>query len=192
MLYFVVRANSRVALVGWAGVPLFLCRHSLQFSLIVVHCSPSTPFQAHTSIRFGIGRFTTEAEVDRAVDLTVQHVNKVSSRHSAWCFTSSLLWVGLLSVELTVQHVNKVSRRGRALLLLLTVCGFGVCLAGQLAVQDANTVSSMRCWLVLHVPKLRLAMPTCCLCRTYRCCRDMISAAVYSQPWQTPAAPFLT
>lgn len=33
--------------------------------------------QAHTSIRFGIGRFTTEAEVDRAVELTVQHVNKV-------------------------------------------------------------------------------------------------------------------
>ncbi|KAA8546625.1 hypothetical protein F0562_002636 [Nyssa sinensis] len=27
---------------------------------------------AHTSIRFGIGRFTTEAEIDRAVELTVQ------------------------------------------------------------------------------------------------------------------------
>lgn len=34
--------------------------------------------QAHTSIRFGIGRFTTEAEVDHAVGLTVQHVNKVT------------------------------------------------------------------------------------------------------------------
>ncbi|XP_031260374.1 LOW QUALITY PROTEIN: cysteine desulfurase, mitochondrial-like [Pistacia vera] len=32
---------------------------------------------AHTSIRFGIGRFTTEAEVDRAVDLTVKQVEKL-------------------------------------------------------------------------------------------------------------------
>lgn len=29
---------------------------------------------AHTSLRFGLGRFTTEAEVDRAVALTVQRV----------------------------------------------------------------------------------------------------------------------
>lgn len=43
--------------------------------------APATAFlQAHTSIRFGIGRFTTEAEVDRAVELTVQHVNKVGGR----------------------------------------------------------------------------------------------------------------
>jgi hypothetical protein len=39
--------------------------------------APDLPLQAHTSIRFGVGRFTTEAEVDRAVELTVQHVNKV-------------------------------------------------------------------------------------------------------------------
>jgi cysteine desulfurase len=32
---------------------------------------------AHTSIRFGLGRFTTAAEVDRAVDLTVAHVRKL-------------------------------------------------------------------------------------------------------------------
>ncbi|XP_020109408.1 cysteine desulfurase, mitochondrial-like [Ananas comosus] len=32
---------------------------------------------AHTSIRFGIGRFTTEAEIDRAVELTVQQVRKL-------------------------------------------------------------------------------------------------------------------
>ncbi|XP_065849776.1 cysteine desulfurase, mitochondrial [Euphorbia lathyris] len=32
---------------------------------------------AHTSIRFGIGRFTTEAEIDRAVELTVQQVKKL-------------------------------------------------------------------------------------------------------------------
>lgn len=32
---------------------------------------------AHTSIRFGIGRFTTEAEIDRAVELTVERVEKL-------------------------------------------------------------------------------------------------------------------
>uniref|UniRef100_A0A5B7CG59 Uncharacterized protein n=1 Tax=Davidia involucrata TaxID=16924 RepID=A0A5B7CG59_DAVIN len=32
---------------------------------------------AHTSIRFGIGRFTTVAEIDRAVELTVQQVEKL-------------------------------------------------------------------------------------------------------------------
>ncbi|XP_062101299.1 cysteine desulfurase, mitochondrial [Humulus lupulus] len=32
---------------------------------------------AHTSIRFGIGRFTTEAEIDHAVELTVHQVEKL-------------------------------------------------------------------------------------------------------------------
>ncbi|KAK9670106.1 hypothetical protein RND81_13G177800 [Saponaria officinalis] len=32
---------------------------------------------AHTSIRFGIGRFTTEEEIDRAVELTVKQVKKL-------------------------------------------------------------------------------------------------------------------
>jgi len=32
---------------------------------------------AHTSLRFGIGRFTTEAEVDLAIDLCVKHVKRL-------------------------------------------------------------------------------------------------------------------
>jgi len=32
---------------------------------------------AHTSIRYGIGRFTTEEEVDRAVELTAEVVEKL-------------------------------------------------------------------------------------------------------------------
>ncbi|XP_054792421.1 cysteine desulfurase, mitochondrial-like [Prosopis cineraria] len=32
---------------------------------------------AHTSIRFGIGRFTTEAEIDRAIEITVHQVEKL-------------------------------------------------------------------------------------------------------------------
>ncbi|GAB4813750.1 hypothetical protein N2152v2_000796 [Parachlorella kessleri] len=39
---------------------------------------------AHTSIRFGIGRFTTEAEVDRAIALTVSHVNKLREMSPLW------------------------------------------------------------------------------------------------------------
>lgn len=32
---------------------------------------------AHTSIRFGMGRFTTEEEIDRAAELTVRQVEKL-------------------------------------------------------------------------------------------------------------------
>jgi len=32
---------------------------------------------AHTSIRYGLGRFTTEEEVDRAVELTVDTVEQL-------------------------------------------------------------------------------------------------------------------
>lgn len=39
---------------------------------------------AHTSIRFGIGRFTTEAEVDHAIELTVSHVNKLREMSPLW------------------------------------------------------------------------------------------------------------
>ena len=39
---------------------------------------------AHTSLRFGIGRFTTEAEIDRAVALTVQHVGKLRAMSPLW------------------------------------------------------------------------------------------------------------
>lgn len=39
---------------------------------------------AHTSIRFGLGRFTTAAEVDRAVALTVAHVTKLREMSPLW------------------------------------------------------------------------------------------------------------
>lgn len=42
---------------------------------------------AHTSLRFGIGRFTTEEEVDRAADLTVQHVQKLRDLSPLWELT---------------------------------------------------------------------------------------------------------
>jgi len=39
---------------------------------------------AHSSIRFGIGRFTTEAEVDRAVEITVKHVDRLRDMSPLW------------------------------------------------------------------------------------------------------------
>ena len=39
---------------------------------------------AHTSIRFGIGRFTTDAEVERAIEQTVDHVNKLREMSPLW------------------------------------------------------------------------------------------------------------
>jgi cysteine desulfurase len=39
---------------------------------------------AHTSIRFGFGRFTTEEEVDRAAALTVEHVTKLREMSPLW------------------------------------------------------------------------------------------------------------
>ncbi|CAM8996060.1 unnamed protein product [Rhodiola kirilowii] len=39
---------------------------------------------AHTSIRFGIGRFTTEEEIDKAVELTVRQVEKLREMSPLW------------------------------------------------------------------------------------------------------------
>ena len=39
---------------------------------------------AHTSIRYGLGRFTCEEEVDRAVEMTVNHVNKLREMSPLW------------------------------------------------------------------------------------------------------------
>ena len=39
---------------------------------------------AHTSIRFGIGRFTTEAEVDHTIALTVKHVKRLREMSPLW------------------------------------------------------------------------------------------------------------
>ena len=39
---------------------------------------------AHTSLRFGLGRFTTPAEVDRAVELTVARVKQLRAMSPLW------------------------------------------------------------------------------------------------------------
>lgn len=39
---------------------------------------------AHTSIRFGMGRFTTEEEVDLVAALTVRHVKRLREMSPLW------------------------------------------------------------------------------------------------------------
>eukprot|EP00658_Telonema_sp_P-2_P008943 TRINITY_DN13389_c0_g1_i3.p1 TRINITY_DN13389_c0_g1~~TRINITY_DN13389_c0_g1_i3.p1 ORF type:complete len:260 (-),score=97.60 TRINITY_DN13389_c0_g1_i3:294-1028(-) len=39
---------------------------------------------AHSSLRFGIGRYTTEKEVDRAVELVVHHVERLREMSPLW------------------------------------------------------------------------------------------------------------
>ena len=39
---------------------------------------------AHTSIRFGIGRFTTDAEVDYAIELIVQQAERLRAMSPLW------------------------------------------------------------------------------------------------------------
>lgn len=39
---------------------------------------------AHTSIRFGIGRFTTEAEIDYAIDVLTKNINKLREMSPLW------------------------------------------------------------------------------------------------------------
>eukprot|EP00798_Chlamydomonas_sp_ICE-L_P000382 gene382-1776_t len=39
---------------------------------------------AHASIRYGMGRFTTEAEVDMAINMTASHVEKLREMSPLW------------------------------------------------------------------------------------------------------------
>ena len=57
---------------------------------------------AHTSIRFGIGRFTTEAEVDFAVDLCVKHVNRLREMSPLWEMVQE--GVDLKSIQWSQEH----------------------------------------------------------------------------------------
>ena len=57
---------------------------------------------AHTSIRFGIGRFTTEEEIDFAVDLCVKHVNRLREMSPLWEMVQE--GVDLKSIQWTQEH----------------------------------------------------------------------------------------
>lgn len=57
---------------------------------------------AHTSIRFGLGRFTTEAEVDLAVDLVVRHVNRLREMSPLWEMVQE--GIDLKTIKWTQDH----------------------------------------------------------------------------------------
>ncbi len=57
---------------------------------------------AHTSIRFGIGRFTTKEEVDFAVDLCVKHVNRLREMSPLWEMVQE--GIDLKSIQWSQEH----------------------------------------------------------------------------------------
>ena len=57
---------------------------------------------AHTSIRFGLGRFTTEAEVDYVIDLVADKVKKLRDMSPLWEFAQS--GVDLKSIQWGTAH----------------------------------------------------------------------------------------
>ena len=57
---------------------------------------------AHSSIRFGIGRFTTEAEVDYTIELAVKHVERLRDMSPLWEMVQE--GVDLNSVKWVQEH----------------------------------------------------------------------------------------
>ncbi len=57
---------------------------------------------AHTSLRFGLGRFTTESEVDHAIDATARHVQKLRDMSPLWEMVQE--GIDLKSINWTQHH----------------------------------------------------------------------------------------
>jgi cysteine desulfurase len=50
----------------------------------VLHALGKDDEQAHSSIRFGIGRFTTKEEIDFTIDEVLKHVGKLREMSPLW------------------------------------------------------------------------------------------------------------
>jgi len=70
----------------------------------VLRAIGSNDEMAHSSIRFGIGRFTTEAEVDLAVSLLVKHVTRLREMSPLWELVQE--GVDLSTIEWTQDASN--------------------------------------------------------------------------------------
>lgn len=57
---------------------------------------------AHTSIRFGIGRFTTIEEIDLAINLCVRHVTRLREMSPLWEMVQE--GVDIKSIQWTQEH----------------------------------------------------------------------------------------
>jgi len=60
---------------------------------------------AHTSIRFGFGRFTTEAEIDHAISLCVQHVDRLRAMSPLWEMVQE--GIDLKAIEWNQEHASE-------------------------------------------------------------------------------------
>jgi len=57
---------------------------------------------AHTSIRFGLGRFSTEREVDYAIELAVKHVTRLRDMSPLWEMVQD--GIDIKSIQWTQEH----------------------------------------------------------------------------------------
>jgi cysteine desulfurase len=57
---------------------------------------------AHTSIRFGLGRFTTEQEVDYAIELAVEHVERLREMSPLWEMVQD--GIDIKSIQWSQEH----------------------------------------------------------------------------------------
>ncbi|XP_004295777.1 PREDICTED: cysteine desulfurase 1, mitochondrial-like [Fragaria vesca subsp. vesca] len=75
-----VEGGGRSLLMGWKEVAVSsgsACTSASLEPSYVLRALGVDEDMAHTLIRFGIGRFTTEEEIDRVVKLTVEQVKKL-------------------------------------------------------------------------------------------------------------------
>ena len=91
-----VAGNLNISFAGVEGESLMMaikklavssgsaCTSSSLESSYVLHSLGVSEELAHTSIRFGIGRFTTEEEIDYAADLICKKVEKLRSMSPLW------------------------------------------------------------------------------------------------------------
>ena len=66
---------------------------------------------AHSSLRFGIGRFTTEAEIDYVIERISAIVQRLRDMRYALCFLS----MAILLILFTLVHCGRWYRRGLTL-----------------------------------------------------------------------------
>jgi len=57
---------------------------------------------AHSSIRFGIGRFTTEREIDFTLELLIKHVGRLREMSPLWEMVQE--GIDLKSIQWTQDH----------------------------------------------------------------------------------------
>jgi cysteine desulfurase len=79
VLQFLLQALKNVAVSSGSA-----CTSASLEPSYVLRAIGSDDEMAHSSIRFGIGRFTTEQEVDYTIELLEKHVDRLRSMSPLW------------------------------------------------------------------------------------------------------------